>query len=316
MSPGAGPRVVLTLGKFDGVHRGHRALASACLRLARRLDARATALVIDPHPARVLAGARIPLLMTYPERATALAKAGIERVERLAFDCELAALGPEAFLDRLQSRFDLAGLVVGPDFAFGKDRSGDVTTLESLGARRGFELTVLPMVAAEGTRVASGEIRASIAEGDIARATRGLGHAPHLRGVVVAGARRGRALGYPTANLELRDDYVVPADGVYACRARWMDRLGSPQVAGAAASIGTRPTFDDGPRSIEVHLLAHAGDLYGLELHVSWLARLRGELRFDSVSDLLVAMAGDLARTKAVLARHPAHPGEAPGYDS
>jgi len=296
------PRVVLTIGKFDGVHLGHRVLAATTVERADAYGAEPTAMVIDPHPAEVLSGVRVPLLTTFAERANALRDAGLARIDRLRFDGALALLSPAAFLDHLTSRYELAGVVVGPDFAFGQDRAGDVAFLQRAGSHRGFELRVVEPVLIQGERVASGLIRARVARGDIAAAARLLGRPPHMRGRVVAGARRGRTLGYPTANLEPVADYVIPADGVYACTVRWLDREGRPQRAGGAASIGTRPTFDDGPRSVEVHLLDRSEDLYGLTLTVDWLARLRGEQRFADVSDLLVAMAGDVARTRTILA--------------
>ncbi len=302
------PRVVLTIGKFDGVHRGHQALADATIALADRLDALPVALIIHPHPAEVLAGIHVPCLTDLQERAVLLQSLGLHQVKHLPFDAHLAELSPQAFLDKLAGAFAIRGIVVGPDFAFGRDRSGDVATLRQAARERRFELVVVPKVIVAGNRVASGAIRADVEAGRLDAARAGLARPPGLRGIVVHGAKRGRTLGYPTANLETVAGHVVPADGVYAARVAWRDREGNRHAAGGAASIGVRPTFDHGARSIEVYLLDVDADLYGRELQVAWLARLRGELRFTRIEDLLIAMARDVARTRAVLLRDNAEP--------
>ncbi|MCB0217818.1 MAG: riboflavin biosynthesis protein RibF [Caldilineae bacterium] len=298
------PRVALTLGKFDGVHAGHRHLAAQTLAAAAHHAAEAAALVLHPHPASVLYGARIPLLGTVRRRCAQLRDLGLGIVEPLQFTREIAELTPEAFVERVTQRFQVAAIVVGPDFAFGRGRLGDVETLRELGHRRGFELRVAEDLEVEGRRVSSGAIRELIESGDLDRARRLLREPPCLTGTVVHGAARGRELGFPTANLDLRDDFVVPGNGIYAVRARWdgaPSRDGSGWVDGVA-SIGVRPTFDNGPRSIEVFLLDFAGDLYGRRLDLAFIARQRGEERFESVDALIAQMHADVARSRQILA--------------
>ena len=298
------PRVALTLGKFDGVHAGHRHLAAQTLAAATRHDAEAAALVLHPHPASVLFGARIPLLGTVHRRCAQLRDLGLGIVEPLQFTREIAGLTPDAFIERVTQRFQVSAIVVGPDFAFGQARQGDTETLRDIGRRRGFELVVVPDLEVDGRRVSSGAIRGLVEAGDLVAARQLLREPPCLTGTVVHGAARGRELGFPTANLDLRDDFVVPGNGIYAVRARWDGapaRDGSGWVDGVA-SIGVRPTFDNGPRSIEVFLLDFAGDLYGRRLDLAFIARQRGEERFDSVGALVAQMHVDVARSRQILA--------------
>lgn len=296
------PRVALTLGKFDGVHLGHQHLLGIVRGAARRLGAASAALVLHPHPATVLHGARVPVLTALDERL-ALVGDAVDRAAPLGFDAALAGLSPAAFADRLARSFDLAAMVVGPDFAFGRDRSGTASHLAELGAARDFEVVVAEPMLVGGAPVSSARIRAAVERGDVAAARALLGRPPRLRGVVVHGAKRGRLLGYPTANLAPSADYVVPGNGIYAVRVAWwaggsgdaepMERIG-------AASLGIRPQFDGGDRSIEVYLLDFDGDLYGVELAVDFLEFLRPEARFESVEALVAQIGRDVAAARGV----------------
>lgn len=304
---GASPRrpaVALTLGKFDGVHLGHRRLASTLIETAERLGAESAALVIHPDPAEVLRGARVPLLLPPALRRARLEALGLGRTGLLPFTPALSQLSPEDFVARLARRYRLRAMVVGPDFAFGRGRSGNLATLAELGRARGFELRVVEPLVADGMRVSSGRIRALVEAGDIAAARRLLAAPPWLEGRVVRGAARGRLLGFPTANLRFSAPFVLPADGIYAVRAAWSEpgrrALGPWQAA--VASIGVRPTFDPGPRLVEVHVLDFQGGLYGRRMAVEVLARQRGEERFDSVEALVAQMHADVERTRAILA--------------
>ncbi len=301
--------VVLTLGKFDGVHVGHRAVIARLIAEAGARGALSAVLILHPNPVTVLAGQRVPILTTVGERAARLRGLGVDIAQPWVFDRDLARLDPAAFLDRLGQRFDLRALVVGPDFAFGRDRSGDIGTLRALGRSRGFDVVVAEPLLVEGERVGSRRIKRLIEAGDIAAARALLCAPPCLTGTVVHGARRGRALGFPTANLDLTDDFVVPGNGIYTVRARWDDP--NPPGGGASdnngwvdgvAAIGVRPTFDNGPRSIEVYLLDWSGDLYGRRMTIEFLAWQRGEVRFDSVEALVAQMHADVAVARRNLA--------------
>lgn len=298
------PVVALSIGKFDGVHLGHRRLVSGLVAAARDRGARSVALVLAPHPAVVLAGRRVPQLTDVDERRRRLAALGVDEAVCLAFTPALAGLSPEAFLDDLAARYRVVAMVVGADFVFGKDRAGDVETLRRMGRERGFDVVCVPPVIAGGEAVSSRRIRHLVETGHVAAARALMAAPPRLVGTVVRGAQRGRTLGFPTANLAPADDYVVPGHGIYTVRARWD---GAPSSApdgwmGGVASIGVRPTFDDGPRSIEVYVLDFAGDLYGRTLTVEVLAWQRGEERFDGVEPLVAQMHRDVALARANLA--------------
>jgi len=296
------PRVALTLGKFDGVHRGHQHLLAAVRDAARSHGAASAALVLHPHPATVLAGHRVPVLTEIVERL-ALVGHEVDHARELTFDTALASLTPEAFLDRLAASFDIAAMVVGPDFAFGRGRAGTIDVLAALGAAGGFEVVTVPPLILDGAPVSSARIRAAIERGDVAGAGALLGRPPRLRGTVVHGEQRGRTLGYPTANLALGADYVVPANGIYAVRVGWRAQGredAAPNERIGAASLGVRPQFDGDERTIEVYLLDFESDLYGFELAVDFLAFLRPEARFESVEALVAQIGRDVAAAREV----------------
>ncbi len=307
--------VVLTLGKFDGLHRGHQDIVRRVLARAKADGSEAVALVLHPHPALVLAGITVPVISSAADRLAGLRRLGIDRAEVLPFTAELAALTPEAFIARLRARFDLRAMVVGPDFAFGQGRSGSLDVLRTLGRKAGFTVEVAPGMQDDGEQVSSARIRSLLTTGDVVRARRLMAAPFSLVGTVVHGAKRGRLLGYPTANLALIDDYVVPANGVYAvrCQVEREDREAGSWQDGAA-NIGVRPQFDAGARSIEVFLLDFDGDLYGRTLRMSFVERLRDELRFASVEALVAQMGEDVARVRRVLAEEAA--AEAPASGS
>lgn len=321
-----GSAVVLTLGKFDGVHLGHRHLVARVLTEATARGAAGGALILYPDPATVLTGRPVPLLTSPDERVTRLIALGLVFAELLEFTPALAQLTPEAFVDQLCARWTIAAIVVGPDFAFGRDRSGNVAVLRQLGAERGFELVVVPPVELDGRRVSSGAIRALIAAGEVQAASRLMAAPPRLVGTVVHGAARGRTLGFPTANLRLAADFIVPANGIYTVRASWGPNPGSKSVpeetggrpaepegwppvpdhlcsADGIASVGVRPTFDNGARIVEVFLLDFGWDLYDRPMTVDFLCRQRSEQKFDSVPELVEQMHRDVAVARANLAR-------------
>lgn len=301
-SAGRAP-VALTIGKFDGVHLGHRQLVARLREEAARLGVLSTVLILHPDPVTVLAGRPVPVLCLLPERRRRLEALGVDVIERLEFTPEVAQLTPDAFLERLARRWQLRALVVGSDFALGRDRSGDLGALHTLGREHGFEVVVVPPLTIGDERVSSGWVRELVATGEVEQARALLLAPPQVVGTVVHGAARGRELGFPTANLALGADFVVPANGIYTARARWSEEDGGPERGcDSVASVGVRPTFDNGERIVEVFLLDFQGDLYGCELTVDFLHRQRPELRFESVEPLIAQMHEDVATARATLA--------------
>jgi riboflavin kinase/FMN adenylyltransferase len=299
-----GRATVVTPGNHDGVHRGHRALVDRARTMAGPLGAEVAALIFDPHPSAVLAPERAPaLLTTVPRRRELLREAGADQVAVQAFDRAFAALSPETFVDRvLVEGLGARGVVVGPDFRFGQRRAGDVARLAALGAERGFEVAVVPPVLDEGERISSSRVRQAVAAGEVEAAARWLTRFHEVTGTVVEGHRRGRQIGFPTANLQV-DPTLLPADGVYAVAARRLGGGPAEPLWEGVANLGVRPTFEAG-RSVEVHLLDVPADLdlYGASLRVGFVARLRGERRFDGLDALLAQIQQDVGRGREVLA--------------
>lgn len=306
---GQGPSVV-TLGNFDGVHRGHRAVLDQVVRLARARQADAVAVTFDPHPVAVLHPERAPEQITGPaHRLDLLAGTGLDAVLVLEFTRELARLTPEEFVRWVfVDALDACAVVVGADTRFGVRNSGDLGTMRELGERYGFEVVVQDPVGehTEGQRSwSSTRLRAALRSGEVEAAAEVLGRLHRVSGTVVHGHHRGRGLGYPTANLCQDSEGMVPGDGVYA---GWLER---PTLSSdhpdrrmpAAISVGTNPTFDDVlVRTVEAYVLDRTDlDLYGEEVAVEFVSRLRGNLRFDSVEELLVQMARDVDASRSLL---------------
>ena len=301
-------RPAIAIGNFDGVHRGHQALIATARRLAASNGGEVMALTFDPHPARLLAPALAPPLITSLERrAELLGEAGADVVVLEPFTHEFAAVQAEAFVSEVLQR-DLrpASVVVGYDFSFGRGRRGDTAMLETLGAQHGFAVSIVRRVAVHGITCSSTKVREFVLEGRVEGAEVLLGRPFEITGEVVRGAGRGRGIGFPTANIRPEGD-LVPKPGIYACRARILDGApGGGDVAltrMAALSIGTNPTFvSAGKVSVEAYLLDHEGDLYGKRLRLEVLTRLRDEQRFESVDALVAQIHADVARTRELLA--------------
>jgi riboflavin kinase/FMN adenylyltransferase len=302
--PPGRPRVSLTIGKFDGVHAGHRHLAAHLIAAADAAAVRSVAVVLHPDPVTVLAGREVPLLTTVAERGRRLREFGVDHVWHMPFDRALAELSPEEFWDRLADHLDIHTVVVGPDFAFGHDRAGKLATLGRFSRERGFDLVVVDPLSPAGEKLGSRALRGLIEAGDVATAATWMRAAPRVTGRVVTGAQRGRTLGFPTANLALSEDFTVPANGVYTVRATWTwaDGRAPDGNANGLASIGVRPTFDHGERIVEVYLLDFDDDLYGADMTVDFVARQRGEERFASAEALVEQMHRDEAEARAWLA--------------
>ncbi len=294
---------VVTVGSFDGVHLGHRAVIAELRARARRRGARALLLTFEPHPAAVLAPGSAPPRLTLPvERLEALAEEELDGLIVLRFDAALAALPAEGFVGLLLERFGMRELVLGSDHGFGRGRGGDSTTLPELGRRLGFAVTVVaPVSDARGEPISSTRIRAALGSGQLALAAEWLGRPYRLSARVVHGAGRGRTIGMPTVNLEgPAPGKALPPDGVYAARVEW-----GGGVAGAMLNQGPRPTVGDTRRSIEAHLFAIDADLYGRMVRVEWVERLREVRRFPSLDALRGQLGQDREHALAILARHP-----------
>lgn len=297
---------VVTLGNFDGVHRGHKAVLSRLVEIGRERGLPTVAVTFDPHPLAVLHPDRAPELITPGSiRDDLLAAAGLDGLLVLEFTTEFAQQSPQefvesTFVDGLRAKV----VVVGVDTRFGYKNSGDVDTLRELGATHGFEVVALEDVG-DGERWSSTSVRQALSEGDVAAAARVLGRPHRVVGTVVHGHHRGRELGFPTANLSPDSDGLVPAEGVYA---GWLTRLdraaGEPdRTMPAAISIGTNPTFDTKDRrTVEAYVLDRDDlDLYDERVVVEFVEHIRPTLRFESIDELLVAMAKDVEQCRAVL---------------
>ena len=292
----------VAVGVFDGVHRGHVALLERAVE--RAAGGPCVAVSFEPHPDIVLARTFKPLapLTPLPEKYARFAALGVD-LHVLPFTRELAALEPEVFVQRhLVEPFAPRWLVVGEDFALGRGRAGNVARLRTIGTQHGFEVDALPLLMHGDAAVTSTRVRALLAEGRVAEVAELLGEPFTLAGHVVGGERVGRTLGFPTANLQLHDEQLVPAYGIYAVRARI---AGEHDWRMGAMSIGVRPTFGGAVRTLEVHLLDWDGDLYGRNLTVAFIDWLRGEERFEGVDPLIAAMTADCAEARRRLAASP-----------
>ena len=292
---------LLTIGVFDGVHLGHRHLLERLRETAARENAASAVLTFTNHPRTVIRpGDCVQYITTVEDRLELLRREGVDLVLPLTFDVELSLLKADEFVDLLLERLNMGGLVMGSSFAMGHQRGGTPPVLAEMGRDKGFSTTVVEPASSQGEEVSSTAIRDAVSRGDVGRASRLLGRPFALRGVVVRGQARGRSLGFPTANLNLPRSQIVPGNGIYAARA-----IVEGAARPAAVSIGVRPTFDDGERVVEVHILDFGGDLYGSELAVEFVERLRDELRFDSAEELVAQMNDDVEQTRQVLGRLP-----------
>jgi riboflavin kinase/FMN adenylyltransferase len=290
---------VVTVGTFDGLHVGHRAIMEIVVQRARARGSRAVVFTFDPHPRKVLQGAAAPgLLTTLAQKLALLEAAGLDRAVIEPFTEEFARLSPERFVrDFLHARLRPAEVYVGYNFRFGHHREGSMQLLTELGPELGFEVTIVREVTVAGETVSSTRIRKLLAAGEVERAERLLGRPYAIRGRVVHGDHRGRALGFPTANLATENE-VLPEAGVYAGWVRFLD-AGTPAAGArhaAVTNLGRRPTFDAGDRLVaEAHLLDFTGDVYGREVELEFAARLRPEIRFPGADALRAQIERDVA---------------------
>ncbi|AMJ58916.1 bifunctional riboflavin kinase/FAD synthetase [Bosea sp. PAMC 26642] len=292
---------VLALGNFDGVHRGHAELARTAVAMAGEHGTRAAALTFEPHPRSVFRPEQPVFRLTSPEiKMELLAEAGLGLTFVLPFDRDIAAIDANAFIDDLLlGRLGAVGLVCGYDFHFGKGRAGSPELLHDRAAANGIPVSVVPPYSWAGEPVSSTLIRTALEAGDITRAADFLGRPWFVRGVIAHGDKRGRELGYPTANMHLARDCRLRY-GIYAVRMKidgiWRDGV---------ASFGSRPTFDDGAPRLETFVFDFSGDLYGKQVDVALVTWLRGEAKFGSLDALIVQMDSDSARARIILAQTP-----------
>jgi riboflavin kinase/FMN adenylyltransferase len=288
---------LLTIGVFDGVHRGHRHLIARLVEQAAAMGRLAGVVTFRGHPAELLDPTfRLQYLTSLEERVRLLEDLGVDFVVPVTFDLDLSKLRARDFIGLLQRHVRATGIIVGPDFAMGHKREGDVTALAEIGKEIGFSVLVVDLLQEGGEDVRSTVIREVLAKGDVSKASELLGRHFALVGEVVRGAGRGATLGIPTANLEVPDGMVVPGNGIYATRAHLRDG-----VRMAATSIGTRPTFDEGERTIEACIMDFEGDLYGQQVRLEFVGRLRDEEKYDSVEALLEQIDRDVEQTRAIL---------------
>ncbi|GIJ77088.1 riboflavin kinase / FMN adenylyltransferase [Micromonospora phaseoli] len=299
-APGGWGRSVVTIGVFDGVHKGHQAAIGHAVSRARELGVRSVVLTFDPHPAEVVRPGSHPAVLSEPARKAELIEAlGVDVLCVVPFTPEFSRIPPEAFVhDVLVEHLHAALVVVGDNFRFGHRAAGDVALLARLGRTFGFAVEGAPLVTESGTVFSSTYIRSCVDAGDVTAAAAALGRPHRLEGVVIRGDQRGRELGFPTANLLCHRYAAVPADGIYAAR---MIRRGQREPLAAAVSIGTNPTFSGRERRVEAYALDFDGDLYGERLALDFVAHLRGQVRFDSVEPLIAQIAQDVERTRRAL---------------
>ncbi|MBI4219269.1 MAG: bifunctional riboflavin kinase/FMN adenylyltransferase, partial [Chloroflexi bacterium] len=283
----------MTVGTFDGVHVGHRKLLKKVIELSKRMDLHeggaSVAIVFRQQPRALLQPERpVKYIQRLEDRLAMLAETGLDVIVPVDFDPALRELTPRQFAGELLDRLQMRHLVLGPGAAIGKDRSGDAAVLTSLGREMGFELHTVEPILHRGQVVSSSAVRSALAEGRLDEVEAMLGRRFAINGTVESGQRRGKQLGFPTANLSVEPHSALPADGIYAT---WAWTPGS--TAGnkavdrkhpAATSIGLRPTFGAGDRTLEAHLIGYRGDLYGTPLELEFVARLRDELKFDDVA--------------------------------
>ncbi len=293
-----GPTLV-TVGSYDGIHIGHQHLLKRMQEAADQMGCHTSLVTFYPQPKAVLAPYVPARNLTTPAEKIALLDAlGLDLTAMLPFTRETARTPAAEFVQELVSYLSVRQLWVGPDFALGRKREGDITALRQIGQGLGFEVCVVPPLLRDGEVVSSTRIRHLLMRGEIRQATVLLGRYPSLAGQVMQGAQRGRLLGFPTANLSVPTERAMPADGVYACFV-WVDK----KRHAAVSNIGIRPSFAGAERTVEAHLLAFSRDLYGLDLKVEFVERLRPEKRFDNLDELVAQIQFDADRAAKLLAQ-------------
>jgi len=289
--------MLLTIGVFDGVHLGHKYLISQLTEHARQQNLLSGVVTFRQHPQEILSPqTKLPFLTDLTSRANLLKNEGVEAIITLSFTRELAQLSARQFVSLLKKYLRMRGIVIGPDFALGRNREGSPNTLCALGQDMNFSVTVIPPIMVNGEVVSSTAIRKALADGDMKRVVNLIGHPFSLHGRVITGSGRGIGLGFPTANLDVDSEQALPAEGVYVTWVYIDDKAYQSMT-----NIGKRPTFGDSEPTVEVYVLNYHSDLYGRELKIDIIERLRGEKKFDTVDELKKQITEDVKQGRAIL---------------
>lgn len=290
---------LLTIGVFDGVHAGHRYLLKKLQERAAERNLLSGVVTFSPHPQSVLhPRSQLPWLTSLDDRVGAFRKLGVNIVSVLTFTPKVARLSAREFISLIKKNLGMRGILVGPDFALGKGKEGNIDLLRSLGCEMGFSVDVIPPFKINGEIVSSTLIRRALAEGDMRKVKNLMGRYFYLEGKVITSEKRGRVLGFPTANLDIEPQQALPENGIYATIA---------QVEGghfpSATNVGVRPTFGTGEEMVETHLLNYKGNLYGKDMRVEFVQKLRDEQRFSSSEELKTQIEKDIREVEAILTK-------------
>ena len=289
--------MLLTIGVFDGVHLGHKYLISQLTEQARQQSLLSGVVTFRQHPQEILSPqTKLPFLTDLTNRANLLKNEGVEAIITPSFTRELAQLSARQFLRLLQKYLRMRGIVIGPDFALGRNREGSTDTLRALGQDMNFSVTVIPPIMVNGEVVSSTAIRKALADGDMKRVVNLIGRPFSVHGRVIIGSGRGIGLGFPTANLDIDSEQALPTEGVYATWTYIDDKAYQSMT-----NIGKRPTFGGSERTVEVYVLNYHSDLYERELKIDIIERLRGEKKFDTVDELKKQITEDVEQGRAIL---------------
>ena len=289
---------ILTIGMFDGVHAGHRCLLEKMQQRAAENNLLSGVVTFSPHPQSVLhPNKQLPCLSNLEDRVSAFRELGINIVAVLTFTPKVARLSAQEFMSLIKKQLKMRSIIVGPNFALGRGREGNINLLRALGREMKFSVEVIPPYTINGEVVSSTLIRQALVEGDMRKVEKLMGHYFYLRGKVITSDRRGRVLGFPTANLDIKPQQALPGNGIYATIAQ----VDSKQFP-AATNVGIRPTFGKGEKTVETHLLNYKGDLYGKDIRVEFVQKLRNEQRFPSSEELKAQIEKDVREVEAILA--------------
>jgi riboflavin kinase / FMN adenylyltransferase len=300
------PNAVITIGNFDGVHRGHRTLFQKVIEKAKEIGGRSVVMTFEPHPIRVLKkNGQPPLITLYEQKMELIEKSGIDVLICIHFTPEFASLTAREFVeDLLLERIGMKAIVVGEDYTFGKNRDGDISLLRSFGKQMQFEVIAVDKIQISGElpgRISSTKIRELVIEGKVDEAQKLLGRHYQIRGVVVSGRDRGgKLIGYPTANVNLLDE-LCPKTGIYAVRVEC-----GGKIHNGVANIGYSPTFGDHAFTVEVHILNFSQDIYNKNIRVNFIKRIRDEIKFENISELSTEIGRDVIKAQKILAAHEA----------
>jgi riboflavin kinase/FMN adenylyltransferase len=290
---------LLTIGVFDGVHAGHRYLLEKLQQRATEKNLLSGVVTFNPHPQSVLhPHNQLPWLSSLEDRVRAFQELGVNIVAVLTFTHKVAQLSAQEFISLVKKHLRMRGIMVGPDFALGRGGEGNINLLRALGREMKFSVEVIPPYTINGEVVSSTLIRRALVQGDMRKVERLMGRYFYVGGKVITSDKRGRVLGFPTANLDIKPQQALPSNGIYAT----ITQIDGKQFA-SATNIGIRPTFGDGEKTVETHLLNYKGDLYGKDIRVEFVQKLRDEQRFPSSEELKVQIEKDVREVEAILAK-------------